>query len=191
MLFFLAFGLCVAFDLCLGIATADIYVYVDREGLKHFTDTPTTSEFRPYLKEQGPRLQDMVWSDDSAIYDGIIVRAAKEHGIAFQLIKAVIWVESDFNPRAISKTGAKGLMHIMPENVNELQIKDPFDPTENIMGGVRYLKKMLMLFDEELPLALAAYNAGPGVVRRYQRIPPFRETEAFVEKVLAFYHMLK
>ena len=79
----------------------------------------------------------------------------------------------------------------MPENIRALRIHDPFDPLENIMGGTRYLKQMLRQFKEKLPLALAAYNAGPGAVERYQRIPPFEETERFVERVMTYYYLLK
>jgi len=107
------------------------------------------------------------------------------------LLKALIKIESDFNPLAISHAGAKGLMQIMPENIKALNIKDPFDPWENIMGGARYLKQLLKRFNGELHLALAAYNAGPNAVESYQRIPPFKETEDFVKKVLEYYSLLR
>jgi soluble lytic murein transglycosylase len=102
------------------------------------------------------------------------------------LIKA----ESDFNPRAVSSAGAQGLMQLMPENIKSLNIKNPFDPRENIMGGAQYLKQLITRFGGKLPLALAAYNAGPGVVEQYQRVPPFRETENFVQQVMKFYTLL-
>ena len=123
-------------------------------------------------------------------YDHLITVASEKHGIAFPLLKALIKIESDFNPWAVSPAGAKGLMQIMPENIKILQIKDPFDPWENIMGGSRYLKELLRRFDGELSLALAAYNAGPNVVERYQNIPPFQETEDFVKKVMEHFSLL-
>ena len=130
-------------------------------------------------------------SDVTRRYDQIITEAAKRHGVSFSLLKAMIKIESDFNPRAISRAGAMGLMQIMPENIKELKIKDPFDPRENIMGGTRYLKQMMDRFNGKLPLALAAYNAGPNIVERYQRIPPFTETENYVEAVMKYYSVFK
>lgn len=124
-------------------------------------------------------------------YDDLITEASKKHGVSFSLLKALIKIESDFNPRAISSAGAKGLMQIMPENIMALNIKDPFDPLENIMGGARYLKQLIRRFDGKLPMALAAYNAGPNMVDRYKRIPPFEETENFVEKVMKYYSIFK
>jgi soluble lytic murein transglycosylase-like protein len=103
------------------------------------------------------------------------------------LLKALIKTESDFDPRAVSKAGAMGLMQIMPENIRRLEIKDPFDPKDNVMGGARYLKQLINRFNGKLHLALAAYNAGPGVVEKYQRIPPFQETENFVKQVMEYY----
>ena len=105
----------------------------------------------------------------------MITEASKSHGVSFSLLKALIKIESDFNPRAISNAGAIGLMQIMPENIKALNIKDPFDPWENIMGGTRYLKQLIGRFNGKLPMALAAYNAGPNIVDRYKRIPPLKK----------------
>jgi soluble lytic murein transglycosylase len=169
-------------------ANADIYVYIDHEGTLHFTNTPTSSQYQVYLRETfaKPTISCHVTS-----YDDVISEAAKRHGLSSSLIKALIHVESFFNPRAVSKKGAIGLMQIMPENLQALNISDPFDPWENIMGGASYLKSMLERFRGELPLALAAYNAGPTAVERYRDIPPYPETVAYVKKVMRFFRHYK
>jgi soluble lytic murein transglycosylase len=173
---------------------ADIYMYIDRSGVIHFTNVPTNSEtdYRIYLKEKprkalGPDAGEQYEHD----FDHYIAEASKKHGVSFPLVKAVIKAESDFNPRAISRKGALGLMQIMPENLETLQISDPFDPWENIMGGTRYLRMMLNRFNGKLPLSLAAYNAGPTAVDHYQSIPPFKETENYIEKVMMYYYSYK
>lgn len=169
-------------------ANADIYVYIDHEGTLHFTNTPTSNQYKVYMRET---IAKPATSYQIASYDDVISEAAKRHGLSSSLIKALIHVESFFNPRAVSKKGAIGLMQIMPKNLQALNISDPFDPWENIMGGASYLKSMLERFRGELPLALAAYNAGPTVVEHYQDIPPYPETEAYVRKVLRFFRHYK
>ena len=166
---------------------ADIYVYIDAQGIRHFTNAPTSAKYKLYTRENGPRRSHF----DSDRYDHLISRASQHHGLSFALLKSIIKVESDFNPRAVSKKGAKGLMQIMPGNFRLLQIDDPFDPWENIMGGARYFKLMLDRFDGRLPLALAAYNAGPLTVDQYQNIPPYRETRNYVKRVLRYNDVFK
>lgn len=124
---------------------------------------------------------------DPEPFDQYIQEAARRFDISLHLIKAVIKVESNFNPKAVSVKGAKGLMQIMPSNFQFLNITDPFDPKQNIMGGARYLSELLIQFDHDVSLALAAYNAGPHAVVRYQGIPPYRETQNYVQKVLKIY----
>ena len=108
-------------------------------------------------------------------------RPSQQYGVSFPLLKAIIKAESDFDPRAVSKKGAKGLMQIMPENFKLLGIKDPFDPSQNIHAGARYFKQMYDRFKGKLALSLAAYNAGPTAVERYNTVPPYEETEEYVE----------
>lgn len=168
------------------LVPAHIYKYVDADGVVHFTNTPTTERFVLYMREktQGGR-------PAPRVYDPIIKQAGSVYGVETALIKAVIKAESDFNPRAVSKKGARGLMQIMPENDRSLNISNPFDPSQNIMGGTRYLSRLLTRYNRKLPLALAAYNAGPTAVDRYKRIPPFKETQNYVEKVMALYERYK
>jgi soluble lytic murein transglycosylase-like protein len=167
---------------------ADIYIYVDNNGVLHFTNVPTSSKnYRVYIKE---RAKKTLATNVTDLYDPVISEASKRHGLSFSLLKALIKTESDFDPRAVSKAGARGLMQLMPENIKTLKIKNPFDPRENVMGGARYLKQLINRFGGKLPLALAAYNAGPGVVEQYQRIPPFKETENFVHEVMKYYAFL-
>jgi soluble lytic murein transglycosylase-like protein len=116
-------------------------------------------------------------------FDAIIASAAQRHGLSEDLIRAVIQAESAFDPRAVSTAGAKGLMQLMDETAKGLGVRDAFDPAQNVEGGVRFLRLMLDRYGN-VPLALAAYNAGPGAVDRYGGIPPYAETQRYVKKVL-------
>jgi soluble lytic murein transglycosylase-like protein len=122
----------------------------------------------------------------SAPYDQLIRYTADTFDVDPALVKAVVAAESNFEPRAVSRVGAQGLMQLMPETARAMGVRRPFTPSENIRGGVRYLKAMLDRFDE-VDLALAAYNAGPAAVVRHGGIPPYPETEAYVTKVLSHY----
>ncbi len=169
-------------------AQADIYLYVDRHGVLHFTNTPTSSQYKVYMSET-PRYRKALYN--IASYDDVIAEAAKRNGISSPLLKALIHVESYFDPKAVSKKGALGLMQIMPENLVLLNINDPFDPWENVMGGARYLKSMIERFSGQLDLALAAYNAGPTAVEKYNDIPPYPETQNYVQKVMKAFRIYR
>ena len=116
-------------------------------------------------------------------YDTIIEEASAEYGVDPQLVRAVIETESRFDPKAVSGAGAKGLMQLMPILSKELGVQDPFNPRENIFGGVKYLSKLLDRHDGNVTLALASYNAGPRNVARYKGVPPFKETRGYVKKI--------
>ena len=167
---------------------ADIYRYVDPQGVLHFTNLPTDGKYRLYMREK-PRPD--FNAGPSARFEKLIRRAAEAHGVEISLLKAIIKAESDFDPKAVSKRGAMGLMQIMPENLADFRVTNPFDPRQNVMAGARYFKTLFERFDGRLPLALAAYNAGPTTVDRYRSIPPFPETRRYVEKVMSFYRAFK
>jgi soluble lytic murein transglycosylase-like protein len=116
-------------------------------------------------------------------YDDLIEQHAHQHGLSVDLVRAVIQAESGFNPRAVSPKGAMGLMQLMPATARELGVLDPFRPEDNIRGGVLYLARLLARYDQKVELALAAYNAGPGSVARYNAVPPYRETREYVRKI--------
>lgn len=164
---------------------ADLYKYRDKKGVLHFSDTKRSKRYRLYHRHRTYRYY------SSKKYDHYLTLASSHFGVSFPLLKAVIKVESDFNPHAISKKGALGLMQIMPANFKRLKISNPFDPWENIMGGAYYLSQLINRFKGNITLALAAYNAGENAVDRYNDIPPYPETINYVEKVLRYYNHFK
>ena len=124
-------------------------------------------------------------------FNRIINRAADRYKVDSALIKAVIMMESAYNPKAVSKQGAKGLMQLMPRTARALGVKNVFNPAHNINGGVKYLRQLLDTFDDNIKLALAAYNAGSSKVKRHGGIPPIKATRQYVRKVFAYYHHYK
>ncbi len=167
-------------------ARADIYKYVDEDGVLHFTNVPNNSAYKWVMRESRTREKKVSREHLLVRYDRIISRVSRRYDMDPALIKAVIEAESDFNPRAKSKAGAMGLMQLMPETAKGLGVTDLYNPADNIEGGVRYLKRLLISFKRDVPLALAAYNAGENNVRKYGAIPPYKETQGYVDKVLEF-----
>lgn len=169
---------------------ADVYAWRDKDGRLVVSDRPggpgtqtTTYAVRgndAVLSTRPERAADR--SDLHAIAD----RHATDHAISPALVRAVIQAESAWNVRAVSVKGALGLMQLMPATASHLGVSDPFDPEQNIRGGVKYLRFLLDRYDGNFELALAAYNAGPGAVDRYGRkVPPYRETQAYVRKIVS------
>jgi soluble lytic murein transglycosylase len=162
---------------------AAVYYHMDEQGVYHFTNAPTKPYFRILPGFGLPKNANLT----TGPYADLINRAAHEHGVEPDLIKAIIRVESNFNPGAVSRKGAQGLMQLMPATAADHAVADAFDPGQNVTGGVRYLRKLLDLFGGDRRLALAAYNAGENAVLRYNGIPPYRETQQYVRNVLALY----
>jgi soluble lytic murein transglycosylase-like protein len=180
-----------------GFARADVFSFTDANGVAHFSNVPTDSRYQLLVAtpseavahvEKGPSIN---WLARSAQYDGVIRGAAKDATIQAALVRAVIVVESGFNPRAVSKKGAVGLMQLQPATAKRYGVKDIYDPEQNVRAGAHYLSDLLVRFDSNLELALAAYNAGEEAVERYGRhVPPFRETLAYVPSVMKVYQRL-
>jgi hypothetical protein len=180
----LLISLIFAFFLQAARAHAGIYKYVDENGVIHFTNVPSSPQYVLYIEEEGGT-ESRHYGDDQ--FDDLIQEAAEEYDIDPALVKAIIRVESDFDPWAISRKGAIGLMQLLPETAEGLSVINIFDPRENIYGGVRHLSELLDVFQNDLELSLAAYNAGKSAVLQFMSIPPYDETQRFVKKVLRFY----
>jgi hypothetical protein len=167
-------------------AQADIYRYEDEEGIVHFTDAPTDKRFKIFLRDirKDRQLRTRFMLADPTQYDQLINTCALKYGVNPSLVKAVIHAESGYNPNAVSRAGASGLMQLMPGTAKQLKVTDSFDPKQNVDGGVRYLKFLLDTFRGDVPLALAAYNAGLSKVAKHGGIPPYEETRNYVNKVM-------
>jgi hypothetical protein len=173
--------------LCLGSPSpskADIYKFVDKDGVIHFSNVPTNGNWTLVIKEK--RVQFNLGKDFEK-YDAEIYKASQKYSVDYNLVRAVIKAESNFNPKAVSRAGARGLMQLMPQTAYALQVDDSFHPEQNIDGGVRYLRYLMNVFNDNLPLALAAYNAGEKAVFRYRGIPPYQETQTYVQRVMRFF----
>lgn len=176
-------GLGVVFVLLSVSLQADVRLAVKRDGSKVI-----------YNVGGGPGGKGTNWDwlakrhDRRTKYDPIIERYADQYGVDPVLVRAVIQIESDFNPRCVSNKGARGLMQLIPATAKRFGVKDVFDPEQNIHGGVKYLAYLTRLFNDDLHRALAAYNAGEGAVQRYGGIPPYEETSVYVKRALTVYY---
>jgi len=174
-------------SLCLcPVCRSDIYKYVDARGIIHLTNTPTSPQYRLVIKDSGGPLQQFSVRSSDKRYDPIIRDLCRRYDMDTALVKAVIKAESDFDPHAVSRKGAQGLMQLMPEKAQELSVSNPFDPHQNLEGGISHLKALLEQFKGDRRLALAAYNAGASAVLQNNGIPPYEETQNYVRKVLAY-----
>jgi soluble lytic murein transglycosylase len=176
--------------LCIAPAStgATLYRFVDESGVTHYTNIPSDPRFEKVPGTTSPAELARPNGGEAAAekYETEITRSADSHGVDSALVKAVIKAESDFDNRAISRAGAQGLMQLMPETARLRNVDNPFNPTQNIDGGVRHLKHLLTTFGDT-KLALAAYNAGENAVRKYNGVPPFPETKNYVSTVLSHY----
>lgn len=170
-----------------------IYTFVDENGIVHFTNIkPRAGNFRILIPDSDPSYKGRQPQKLNETYDPIIYLYSRKFNVDPLLVKAVIMAESNFNPQAVSKRGAMGLMQIMPETARMLNLKDIFDPEENIKGGTLYLRILKDWFKEDLDLVLAAYNAGPKrIIENRMSIPPIEETVQYVKRVKYFYRKLK
>jgi soluble lytic murein transglycosylase-like protein len=185
-------------------AVADIFRYQDDKGVVYFTNVPTDSKYRLFYKEpqnSPPTSPSRGLGKPAFLKSGAInlsapltthiEEASQLYNLDPKLIHAVIQVESRYDPKALSPKGAQGLMQLMPSTARDLQVGDPYNPRENIEGGARYLRYLLDSYNQDLSLALAAYNAGPEKVNLYKGIPPYLETRSYVQKVIQIYNRLK
>jgi len=172
---------CLLFDFS---SMADVYKYVDENGIIHLSNVHLSSKYKVLIKE---RPVHFVPGTDFTKYDALITEAAGKYGVDYALVKAVIKAESNFNHKAVSKKGAKGLMQLMPRTASILGVNDCFHPEDNIIGGIRHLGYLIDQFNGNIPLALAAYNAGEGAVLKHRGIPPYPETRIYIRRVIENY----
>jgi soluble lytic murein transglycosylase-like protein len=168
-------------------ARAQIYTWRDGNGNLVLSDHPRAGvAVRTFAvpKADSLRVTRPVAASRAAIYEDLIVEQARMNGVRASLVRAVVQVESGFNPSAVSPKGALGLMQLMPATARQFNVGNPFNPSENVRAGVAYLKQLLVRYNNSEELALAAYNAGPGAVDRYGlSVPPYRETRSYVARI--------
>lgn len=177
---------------CPTVIRADIYRHVDQDGVVHFTNTPGTTTAALYLREAPPPRPARASSGKvEAWMMDYAERYSRAHNLSPALIKAIIKAESNGERFAVSPKGAQGMMQLMPFTAKRLNVSDPFDPIENIEGGVKYIKELLGTFGGNLVHAVAAYNAGPAAVKKYGGIPPYAETRLYVQRVMIYYRQYR
>lgn len=183
-------ALIAALLLLAGNAGAEIYKYIDPDGVVTFSDVPVSGSvmldrgLEP-LGGKKPEPASKPTSKDA--YETIVSNTAGKYKIDPELMHAVITAESNYNPDAVSHRGALGLMQLMPDTARILGVKNPFNPAQNIEGGAKYLRLLMDKFNGNLKLVLAAYNAGPNTVENYGGVPPYKETKDYVAKVMKLY----
>ena len=179
-------------------ALADIFMFKDERGVVHFTNMPSSDKRFKLLRKEGGSspamsaagLPQVFMPTEESIrrFAPMIETVSRTHGVEVALVHAVISAESGYNPGALSKAGARGLMQLMPDTAKRYGVRNIMDPSENITGGVKYLRDLISMFNGNLELAVAAYNAGENAVLRHgNRVPPYAETVNYVPKVLGFY----
>lgn len=179
-------------------AMADIYMFKDEKGVVHFTNIPANDKrYRLVRKEEttsaytrAAGMPQFVLPTAELIrrYSPIIETVSKSHGVETALVHAVITAESGYNPSAVSRAGARGIMQLMPDTARRFGVENSFDPAQNIHGGVKYLSQLIAMFNGDKALAVAAYNAGENaVIRAGNKVPPYAETQHYVPKVLGLY----
>jgi len=188
------------FLLAAGAVRADIYVYVDDQGVLHITNQPDGRRpWRRYLETADPEIRRPregvvpvpardASPDRYSRYDAYILEASLLYQIPEAFIRAVIKVESDYDPNVVSWAGAQGLMQLMPETAARMEVTDPFDPRQNILGGTRYLRYLANLFQGDLVLTIAGYHAGEAAVLRYRGVPPYSTTHDYIRRVIEHYY---
>lgn len=164
-------------------AAAEIYQLIGPNGSISLTNVPSDHRYRK-VDVESSRFHATLSEQE---LEPVIRRHSSRHQLHPALVRAVIKAESDFDPRAVSRAGAIGLMQLMPQTALRMDVRDMYDPDDNVGGGTKYLRLLLDRFHGNLPLALAAYNAGENAVERYQALPPFDETRQYVRKVLRYY----
>lgn len=204
----LARAACASFALLAAVpAGADLYGFVDERGVTHFSNIQVDSRYYLFRRDRAtpvpgsnaviinvpqarPRRPARVDPAQRKRYASLIAETARRHQLSPALLHAVVTVESGYNPAARSRKGAIGLMQLMPATAKRYAVDDIWDPRQNLSGGARYLRDLLSLFNDDLRLALAAYNAGEAaVIQHGRRIPPYAETRDYVPKVLQHYHL--
>lgn len=199
----LIYLLAVAFVFALD-ARGDIYIKKEKDGTVHFTNIKPRGKdkqnFKVYLKtppqrRARPGVVPVPARDTNPArysrYDTSIQEASRTFSVPEAFIRAVIRVESDYNPDVVSWAGAQGLMQLMPATARRMNVKDPFDPHQNIMGGTRYLRYLANMFGGDMVLTIAGYHAGEGAVTKYGGVPPYSMTHDYIKKVLDFYNRFK